>query len=361
MKRELFREGSALFFSLFLLLMPALVLAQSAPQTAPPSTTQEEQAKPGAPPVAPELVREGDFAIKLQTALGLGTSEDEAEAESRLGEVGIAPRNGWIADYPVTPDIIGELQKSVGAAADANKIEMNREEALKKLDNVNAGLDLAIKPHTVTRTYETLPEEAETYPNPTVINNYYIDEGPPVVTYYAPPPDYYYLYAWVPSPFWWYGFWFPGFFVLNDFHRPIFIGNRWCFVSNHFNDFRAHRVFRIDPVRRFQGRTFAGIGVSNRRGFISTGVPRSERRVFNAPRSRGPEGRSLSQPARGGRSGGQPARSGRSISQPARGDRSMGGQPARGGRSMGAPPTRGGQSGSPPVRGGGASGRGERR
>ena len=355
MKRLSFRKVGMVFVSL-LLLLPATVQAQSAP---PPSELQTEQVKPGPPPVAPETVREGDFAIKLHSALGLGTAEDEADAESKLGEVGIVPRNGWIADYPVTPDIIGELQKSVGDAADAEKIDMSKDEALKKLADVNAGLDLAIKPHTVTKTYETLPEEAEKYPNPTVINNYYIDEGPPVVTYYAPPPDYYYLYAWVPYPFWWYGFWFPGFFVLNDFHRPIFFNNRWCFISNHFNDIRVNRVFRIDPVGRFRGRTFAGIGVTSRRGFISTGVPRSERRIFNAPRTRGgPEGRSFNQPSRGGRSVGAPASGGRSVGAPVRGGRSVG-APVRGGRSVGAPA--GGRSVGPARGGGGIPGGGGRR
>lgn len=367
MKRLQFRKVSVAFVSLMLVMMPAILPAQSAPPPTPQSAPPTAQSKKGPPPVAPQLVREGDFAVKLQIALGVGSSEDEAEAETALGEVGIVPRNGWIADYPVTPDIIAELQKSVGDAADAGKIEMGKGEALKKLENVSSDLSLAVTPHTVTKTYETLPEEAEQYPNPTVINNYYTTEGPPVVTYYAPPPDYYYLYDWVPSPFWWYGFWFPGFFILNDFHRPVFIGHRWCFISNHFNDFRAHRVFRVDPVDRFRGRTFAGIGVSNRRGFISTGVPRSERRVFNAPRTRGwPQGRTFSQPYRGGqpaggfnrgfRSGAPPA-GGRSMGLP-RGGRSMG--PAGGGRSMG--PAGGGRAVAPSGGGArGGRGGGERR
>ena len=307
MKGLPFRGFGILFVSL-LLALPTVTRAQPAADAATPVASGTEQARPTPPPVAPEMVREGDFALKLSSALGLGTSENEAEAETTLGEAGITPRNGWIADYPVTPDIVGELQKSVGAAADAKKIKMSREEALKKLDTINTEFDLAIRPHDLAKTYETLPEEAERYPNPTVINNYYTEEGPPIITYYAPPPDYYYLYAWVPYPFWWYGFWFPGFFILNDFHRPIFIGNRWCFISNHFNDFRAHRVFRVDPVGRFRGRTFAGIGVTGRKGFIATGVPRSERRIFNAPRTRVPEGKTFGQPSRGGKSYGSPQR-----------------------------------------------------
>jgi hypothetical protein len=357
MKRPLLRKTIVMFVTI-LLMMPAIVTAQTAPPTAP----QAEKTKPAPPPIAPKLIREGDFAVKLQSALGLGTGEDEAEAESRLGDAGIVPRNGWIADYPVTPDIIGELNVSVSDAADAGKIELGKEDALKRLGDVSAGLEISVMPHTITKTYETLPEEAEQYPNPTVINNYYNDEGPPVVTYYAPPPDYYYLYAWVPSPFWWWGFWFPGFFVLNDFHRPIFFHNRWGFVSNHFNDVRVNRVFRVDPVSRFSGRTFAGIGVTNRRGFISTGVPRSERRIFNGPRTRGgPAERSISQPSRGGRSLGVSPRGGRSYAPPAGGGRSIG-APPRGGRSS-APPSGGGRMTAPAGRGGGGmpTGRGERR
>ncbi len=72
-----------------LLLMPALAHAQ---------TVQTQQ---GPPPVVQPLVDEGTFAIRLGAALGVITTDDEVEAESALGNMGIAPRNGWIADYPV--------------------------------------------------------------------------------------------------------------------------------------------------------------------------------------------------------------------------------------------------------------------
>src|SRR5512136_950432 len=125
-----------------LLLIPTLVCAQPAPGKTVP------------PPIAQQLVREGDFALRLESALGLEKSADEAGAESRLGEVGILPRNGWIADYPVTPDILGELQKAVGEAADAGKITLSRNEALTRFDAVAADQSLAIRPHTVENTYE---------------------------------------------------------------------------------------------------------------------------------------------------------------------------------------------------------------
>jgi hypothetical protein len=65
------------------------------------------------PPVSAPLVREGDFAIKLNSGLGFGSADDEVEAENRLADAGISPENGWIADYPVTPDVIGELQQAM--------------------------------------------------------------------------------------------------------------------------------------------------------------------------------------------------------------------------------------------------------
>jgi hypothetical protein len=337
--------------SMFLWLVPPTIHAQT------------EQAKPAPPPIEQPLTREGDFAIRLAAALNLGTTQDEVEAENLLGGAGIAPRNGWIADYPVTPDILSELQKSVSEAADARKIALGRDEALTRLAKVNTELSLAVKPYTGTKPYEVNAEEAEGYPNPAVINNYYYEQGPPMVTYYAPPPDYYYLYSWVPCPFWWSNFWFPGFFILRDFHKPFFFHNRVVFFSNHFNDIRAHRVFRIDPVARFSGRTFAGIGVPHARGFISTGVPRSAERIFNAPPTRGvPSSRTFAPTPRGGRTFTPPTRGGgRTIAPSTHGGHAVS-APSRGGGRSFAPPSRGGGMGAPSTRGGGGvPSRGERK
>ena len=272
MKRIFWYRTLIIGISLVLFSFPAVSGAQTGTPKAEPA------------PIAQQLVREGDLAVKLVTTLGLVATNDEIEAENQLSQVGIIPRNGWIADYPVTPDIIGELQQTIGESADAGKLSLGRDEALKRFEGAMAEVKLAVKPHEADKSYQPKLEIAEAYPDPGVINNYYVTEGPPVVTYYAPPPDYYYLYSWVPYPFWWTGLWFPGFFVLNDFHRTIIINQRVVFVSNHFRDVRAHRVFRIDPVRRFHGRTFAGIGVTDRRGFIATGVPRSDRTIFNGSR-----------------------------------------------------------------------------
>jgi hypothetical protein len=327
---------------------------------------EPEQSGPGLPPISQQLVREGDFAIKLHDALGLGTAQDETEAESGLGQAGITPRNGWIADYPVTPDIVGEIQQTVGDAAANGKIALGRADALQRLAALDAELSLGVSPQTAVGTGEVQDQApAQDYPNPTVVNNYYQTEGPPIVTYYAPPPDYYYLYGWIPYPFWCAGFWFPGYFILHDFHRSFHAHNRVSFVSNHFNDLRGHRVFRVDPVARFNGRTFAGIGVRNHRGFISTGVPRSQRTIFNAPRAQAAPGmRALPGMRSNFRSGGAPGGSlgparrvsGRSTNPAARGTIRTFSTPPRAaaGRSVSAPGGSAGRTSSAPAAAGGA-------
>jgi len=104
--------------TVFLVLIPLMLNAQS------------EQNKPGPPPIGQSLVREGSFAMKLAEALKTEPVKSEAEAESRLASMGIAPRNGWIADYPLTPDIIGEVRNAIGVALDSGKLAMNKDEAL---------------------------------------------------------------------------------------------------------------------------------------------------------------------------------------------------------------------------------------
>jgi hypothetical protein len=259
-----FRLGLVRYLTLglFLLLTPVALHAQPG------------QASP--PPVAPPLAREGDFAIRLETVLGVGTSGDEVEAETTLGNLGISPRNGWIADYPVTPDVIAELQRSVGDVAASGRLPVNKEEALKRFHSLTAEINLPITPSTGTQAQTQPPT-----PDSTVVNNYYYNEGPPVVTYYAPPPDYSYLYGWVPCPFFYFGFWFPGYYILRDFHRVVVVHGRPVFISNHFSA-GANRVFRVDAVARFNGRTYAGIGAPRTGHFLSTGIPRSDRTVFHS-------------------------------------------------------------------------------
>jgi len=258
-----------------LLLLPSMVFGQP------------DQMSTGVPPVAQPLIREGDFAVKLVDILKIGTAKDEAEAETMLSSSGIAPKNGWIADYPVTPDIIGELQSAVGDAADSKKLPMGKDEALKAFQDLTASLSLSIVADTSGSYIGSEPSISYgDYLDPTVINNYYYDEGPPVVSYYPPPWDYYYMYAWVPYPFWWGGFHFRGFFCLRDFHRRIFVGSRHAWVTNHFTDPVNRKVFRVNPDGRRTGETFRTADISGRRGFNTSEARRGAASIFERSNTR---------------------------------------------------------------------------
>lgn len=221
-----------------------------------PSQTQE------VPPVAQTLVREGDFAIRLVAELDLGNPTDEASAEDVLATAGVVPANGWISDYPMTPDIVGQLQESIARAGAEGKLPMTAEEATRRLYTLTSQMDLPAPAGS-----GTMPADAQKAPadrtSPTVVNNYYYDQGPPIITYYPPPADYLYLYAWVPFPTFWFGFWFPGFFICHNFTtvvvtRPVFvnqgfIAQRRAVVSNRFIDPVTRRVAVVDPVTRTSG------------------------------------------------------------------------------------------------------------
>jgi hypothetical protein len=283
--------------SIVFLLVSAMVYAQS------------DQLPAGTPPVAQALVPEGDFALKLVTALKLGTPGGEAEAEDMLTSVGIEPKNGWIADYPVTPDIIGELQTAVGAAADSRKLPVGKDEALKAFQSVSAGFGLPVVADTSGDYAEDQPPTSPPYTEPAVVNNYYYEEGPPVVSYYPPPWDYYYMYAWVPYPFWFNGFFFSGFFCLHDFHRVVIVGHHRFVVTNHFFDRRAKRVSTIDPARRRTGEPFRTADISRNRGFSSNESRRGASSIFERSRERpatltagkGSSGNNFVSPKTGGR------------------------------------------------------------
>jgi hypothetical protein len=226
---------------------------------------QSRKATTAPPPIGQTLIREGDFAVKLTEVLKVGRPQNEAEAENMLSSVGVTPKNGWIADYPMTPNIIGELQNAIGTAADSGKLGMKKDEAMKTFQDLTAQQGLPIRADTEAQNAGTEqppegvapPQNYPEYYEPSAINNYYYDQGPPIVTYYPPPWDYYYLYAWVPYPFWCGGFWFPGFFCLHDFHRGFFVNGNQRFISNHFWDSRTRGFGTIDPAGRYTGNAMA--------------------------------------------------------------------------------------------------------
>ena len=126
--------------------------------------------------------------MELAKVLKIGETRNEAEAESRLASVGIAPKNGWIADYPLTPDVIEGLRNAVGEAADSGKITLKREEAIRAFDDLVTnieGQDAGIEP----------PPGSQPYPEP----------------YYYPG---FYYYPFFPSPYY-----FGGYYRFHHPHR----------------------------------------------------------------------------------------------------------------------------------------------
>jgi hypothetical protein len=219
------------------------------------------------PPVAQPLVREADFAVKLAEALEVGTPESGSAAESMLASVGIAPLNGWIADYPVTPEIVGQLQSSIQAAVDAGNLELSVDAALGALQTVSDdfGLNVVVGgPGSNDTAGEPAPGSG-VYTGAEAVDGYYSDYGPPVITYYSPPPDYLYLYSWVPAPFWCTGFYFPGFFILNDFDTVVVVHHHRKICSNHGFDHRTSQHFLVDPVMGRHYRSVEGFSHFNRR------------------------------------------------------------------------------------------------
>src|SRR5208337_3787364 len=235
------KKWLAVVFAAGLLLYPFAGIAQDYG----PQTSQGQQV----PPVAQVLVREGDFAIGLAAELNLGNPANEAEAEDMLVRAGVSPLNGWIPDYPMTPEIIGQVADSIAAAAGEGKLLMNAGDATTVLYSLASQMNL---PAPAGPGAGAAPEVQS---NPTVVNNYYYDEGPPIISYYPPPVDYVYLYDWVPYPVVWFGFRFPGFYICHNFttrvivHDGPFAGRR-AIVSNRIIDPVTRTVTAIDPVVR---------------------------------------------------------------------------------------------------------------
>lgn len=300
------------FLAAFCLISPG-VLAQDARNNVTPLAGSNIETDKSLPSIEQSLVPEGVFATQLVKALKLGPVTDEARAEKLLSSLGIEPENGWISDYPVTPAMLGDIEKSVAVASENRMIGLTKEQAIKSLDELKSSLGFDVTPRPsipskliknqgkqafyryddaegmahFTDDYDSIPKqyrkdtkrislpkwpqptsetnvgvtetpgvEYETTLNPDYINQFYDNRGPPVVTYYSPPNHYAYLYTWIPYPFWSTGFYFPGYFILNNFHRRVFFNRKHFFVSRHVGDHRLHRHRMIKPATRpLPGRT----------------------------------------------------------------------------------------------------------
>jgi len=148
---------------------------------------------------AQAMVAQSTFAMKLSSALGLGTATAPLDAENLLTKAGIAPVNGWIADQPMTPAILDELQNSMIDAAAASRIPV---QALKTLRDLAVQYDLTGSYHS----NEGQPPLDYEYPYP---------------GYDYPPLDYY--------PSMGYGF-YPGFY---PYYGGFWLSDRWYRRGNH--------------------------------------------------------------------------------------------------------------------------------
>jgi hypothetical protein len=239
------------------------------------------------PPVAQPLVREGDFAIKLAALFGLGAPANETEAEDLLSSAGVIPLNGWISDYPVTPEILGQLEEATARAASEGRLSMGPEKATRLLYDLASQMNLPVPagPESTVAAAQKAPAQPDIY-------NYYTGYGPPIITYYPPPPAYFYLYAWVPYPVWWYGYWYSGFYICNNFSTTVVVNSRTAFVRNRYVDPATRRVVRVEPVTRTgrdtvrhgtilrtsDGRTYRNIR-EMRRGIVSGDVQKGDRGI----------------------------------------------------------------------------------
>jgi hypothetical protein len=320
--------------ALGLILTPYVASAQfEQPKSIP------RQAGSKAPPISQELVAEGEFAMELASGLKLGTPATEVQAEDMLTAAGIAPKNGWISDYPMTPIVIGQVRDAVAAAADSKKIPMGRDEALKTFEDLTAGFGLAIVPGPDQYAEVQPPPDSENFPPPE-IEEYYYTEGPPVITYYPPPWDFEYLYGWVPYPFWYSGFFFPGFYILNDFHCYHHHHRRHPhhphLISNHFIDRKTNTFLRVDATTKTAGTpaTLAPKGTGSRRF-----ATREARAGAASILKRSVSGRALTRRGMTGRQfggfRGPSTGSGRFLSPPSGGGRGSSGGFHGGGRSGG--------------------------
>ena len=98
------------------------------------------------PPIGQMLVREGDDALKLAQALTVKPAMTEADAESALARIGIAPENGWISDFPVTPEIIAEIQTAIDDAAGSGRLSISKADAYNAFEALNATAGLSVAP-----------------------------------------------------------------------------------------------------------------------------------------------------------------------------------------------------------------------
>lgn len=244
------------------LLFPTMAAAQNEPLA-----YAEEQT------MAPSVVRQGDFALRLVTALNLPASEDEAAAARALTALGIQPAGGWVADQPMTPRIVAELRDAVVAAVVAGRLVMDLDAAMRAFTELVAEFGLPL-PADQAPGYASGGAPVSTYApycNGTAFDYYYGSFGAPIYTYCRPPPAYFYLYSWVPYSFYWHRQVFAGFFILK--HVDGIPRARHGVHRDRFKD--GHDGKKRDPDHKFYRAIRSGPTVPPK-VIVTPGIGRSD-------------------------------------------------------------------------------------
>ncbi|MDR3570468.1 MAG: hypothetical protein P4L43_20785 [Syntrophobacteraceae bacterium] len=133
----------------------------------------QEKTSSESPPIEHPPVSEGQFAVRLAEALGVASSREKAAAEDSLARANIAPRSGWVSDYPMTPDIIEEVRQSASMSASAGGLNMSEAGAARAVTGVSAAMNLptrsggqygrsgySLSSHSTSSEYESARQSA---------------------------------------------------------------------------------------------------------------------------------------------------------------------------------------------------------
>jgi hypothetical protein len=194
------------------LLSGLLLLSGAAAAAETPSEPIQERL------IAPDVIAQREFALHVANALGIKVpgNDDPARAARALAAQGIAPRAGWQPDEAVTPLTIAEIRDAIAYAASAGRLRVDPVDAVRAYEQIVAQLELPL-PVEPPR-YAEEGKGVKRYEggcDASAYDYYYGGTGVPPYTYCPPPPAYVSMYLWVGTPFYWSGYYFPGYYALR--------------------------------------------------------------------------------------------------------------------------------------------------
>ncbi len=93
---------------------------------------------------SPRYVTEGEFAVQLANAFGLGETDNPEVAQALLVSAGVEPWKGWISDRKMTRVLVAQIERSVSAAVDSRLLLMGKKEALEMVEEIAARFRLPV-------------------------------------------------------------------------------------------------------------------------------------------------------------------------------------------------------------------------